>query len=1361
MEFSILGPLEVRGDGDRPLELGGRKQRALLAVLLLHANRVLSSGNLIEALWGDSPPETAPTALQGYVSHLRKALAPAAAIVTRAPGYVLELEEEELDLNRFERIVEEARRAAAEGDAAKAAGQLREALALWRGPALGDLADEPFARAEALRLEELRLAAFEERIEADLRLGRHATLVGELETYVAQQPLRERPRAQLMLALYRSGRQAEALAAYREARRVLVDELGIEPGRELQELEQAILRHDPALDLRSDPAEDLAGEPDSATVDKPLLRPTEMREERKVVSVLFVDLVDFTSGAELADPEDVRATLRPFHSAVREAIERHGGTVEKFIGDAVMAVFGAPATHEDDAERAVRAALAIRRWVTEDEKGLRVRMGVNSGVAIVALDARPLEGEPLATGDVVNTAQRLQTGASANGILVGEPTYRATRHAIDYREITPVEAKGKSQPIRAWEPLGPRSKRADDLPDLARTPFFGRRTEVDLLTSALARVLSHRSPQLVTLVGVPGIGKSRLVFELFSHLEQEGEAVTWLQGRCPSYGDGVSFWALGEIVKAQVGILEADSSVEAAEKLQRAVDDLAAEPSEARWIEQQLRPLVGLAGEPSMDEHPGAGFAAWRRFLECAAEARPLVLVFEDLHWADDGLLEFVDELADRLRYAPVLLLCTARPELLERRADWGGGKANALTISLGPLSDEEMSVLVDAVLEQPLAESMGERLVVRAAGNPLYAEQFARVLAEGGSFEELPETVHAIVAARLDSLRWPEKALLQAAAVVGNVFWLSAIESVGDISSKQAEELLVALERKEFVQRAGRSSVAGDAEYAFGHSLIRDVAYGEIPRAARAEKHRRAAEWLETFGPLEDRAEMLAHHYVRALEYISATGGEDPAIVERARVALRAAGDRALGVASYASAAHFYSAALGLWPEQDPDRVWVLVQAGRASHAADGTGVDRLEQGFAELLRRGDAGGAAEVAVELGRRLWTGGDRDSAHRYIDRALDLTKSRRRSRARAYALVERAAYHLNAIEDSQAVRLAREALPLIERLGLDELRVRALDVLGTARVSSGDIGGVEDSQRAIALARKSNSFSRLIWAEYNLRATHIFLGQLDAASKVLAELQRDVESYGSADQRKAASITQAHEAVLHGRWREAGKIVDGLIADAEAGALHYLDPAWQALHAVVSLARGDLGAASTGSAKALDRARVTKDAQLLVPALALRGIVLRSQGRLDEASALASESLEWGSTLLTALLESQPTVTPIEFSWLVRDLGRESELLPALEAALSTPWVEASRAIAQAEFTRSVELVGRIGAASAEAYARLRAAEELARAGRRQEAHDLLAPALDFFRKVGAKRWLEKGEELLARRALDRAQIDHR
>src|SRR5205823_7972735 len=409
---------------------------------------------------------------------------------------------------------------------------------------------------------------------------------------------------------------------------------------------------------------------------------------------------------------------------------------------------------------------------------------------------------------------------------------------------------------------------------------------------------AEQSAQLVTLVGVPGIGKSRLVAELFQITDADPDLISWRQGRSLPYGEHVSFWALGEIVKAHAGILESDDAATAEEKLEGMVEALAEDEREREWLVRHTRPLVGLEGAERTEREEA--FAAWRRLLEAAAEQRPLVLVFEDLHWADDGLLDFVDHLADWATTVPLLIVGTARPELLDRRPGWGGGKRNALTLSIGALSDDETAVLLQRLLDRAVLDAETQQAVLqRAEGNPLYAEEYARMLAEhdGGDLP-LPETVQGLIAARIDGLAPAEKALLQDASVVGQVFWPGALAGADATA-------LHALERKEFVRRDRRSSIAGETQYAFLHALVMDVAYGQIPRAERVEKHRRVAEWLASLAGdrAEDHAEMLAHHYREALTLAEAAGIDASALREPARQAFADGAQRALSLNASAAA--------------------------------------------------------------------------------------------------------------------------------------------------------------------------------------------------------------------------------------------------------------------------------------------------------------------------------------------------------------------------------------------------------------------------------------------------------------------------
>ena len=746
------------------------------------------------------------------------------------------------------------------------------------------------------------------------------------------------------------------------------------------------------------------------------------------MTVLFADLVGFTSRAEQMDPEDVRAVLEPYHAHLRSELERYGGTVEKFIGDAAMALFGAPVAHEDDPERAIRAALAIRDWVREQED-LQLRIAVTTGEALIALGARPSEGEGMASGDVVNTAARLQAAAPVNGILVDETTCRATAQAISYGDHDPVEAKGKAVPIKVREALEARSRMGVDLARRAGGPLVGREKEIDLLRAALTRARQEQAPQLVTLVGVPGIGKTRLVAELFADIENDPDLIYWRQGRCLPYGEGVTYWALSEMVKAQAGILDSDTEEEVEQKLKASIVEVLPAASDAAWVEGHLRPLVGLAEAiPASGDRRAEAYAAWRRFFEALAEQRPLVLVFDDLHWADESLLDFVDHLVDWATGVPLLVVCTARPELLSRRPGWGGGKPNAATISLSPLSSDETARLVHALLERAvLPAEVQATLIERAGGNPLYAEEFARMVGEVGEQSELrlPESVQGIIAARLDALPLEEKLLLQDAAVVGKVFWLGTMERIGDRERSSAEQLLHALERKEFVRRERRSSVGDESQYAFRHILVRDVAYSQIPRSARADKHRGAAAWIEALGRPDDNAEMLAHHYLSALEFAAAAGEELPGVADRARVALRAAGDRAFALSSFASAAQFYDSALKLWREDDSDRAYVLLGYGRARAELEVEGEEALLEA-SSALEGGDGEAAAEAEIALADLYWRRGQQAESVRHRLRAGSLIEGSELSPTKVHVVGELARFHMLASELESAIRFGEEA-----------------------------------------------------------------------------------------------------------------------------------------------------------------------------------------------------------------------------------------------------------------------------------------------------------------------------------------------
>ena len=798
----------------------------------------------------------------------------------------------------------------------------------------------------------------------------------------------------------------------------------------------------------------------------------EVHEERKVVSVLFCDLVGFTAASEVADPEDVRARLRPYHARLREEIERFGGTVEKFVGDAVMAVFGAPVAHEDDAERAVRAGLCILEAIGElngadPDLDLKVRVGINTGEAVVAVGASVERGEVIVTGDVVNTANRIESVAPVNGVAVSVQTYRTTSHIFEYGALEPVSVKGKAEPLTLWQAKAVRIRFGTDLHEHA-TPFVGRELEKPLLIGIFERAMQRRSVQLATIVGEPGVGKSRLVAELFAYMDAKPEIIRWRQGRCLPYGEGITFWALGEIVKREAAILESDSAELALQKLEAA---LSPDEPERQWLIQRLSPLVGAeAGAPAERQE---SFTAWRRYLESLAAARETVLVFEDLHWADEALLAFLEHLAEWTEDVPLLILCTARPELYERRPGWGAGQRNAHTINLSPLSDEETAQLVSSLIATSVLTPDLERAILeRAGGNPLYAEEFVRLLADRGlSAEELtlPESVQALIAARLDTLPPDRKSLLQDAAVVGKVFWASAVAEMGGLDLGEVELALHELARKELVRPARASSMEGESEYSFWHLLVRDVAYSQIPRAERTRRHRAAAAWLgrKAGERVEDLAEVLAHHYLQALELAEAAGDrvqvEDLAAPARRFLAL--AGERALGLDT-AQAEAWLARALELAPEDDPERLTLItrwadaaLQGGQLREA-----VDVLDEALATLGEDGATEALAE-ALQLRSRVSTRLAEGRGVELAAHAVELLERRGRPPALVDAYSQLANAHWISGSPAEAIEAADRACELAQELDLVE-PPRAIGYRGMARAYSGDAAGLADMERAL-------------------------------------------------------------------------------------------------------------------------------------------------------------------------------------------------------------------------------------------------------------------------------------------------------
>jgi class 3 adenylate cyclase/tetratricopeptide (TPR) repeat protein len=1099
----------------------------------------------------------------------------------------------------------------------------------------------------------------------------------------------------------------------------------------------------------------------------PLAETTASRalEERKVVSVLFCDLVGFTAASEAADPEDVRARLQPYHVRVREEIERYGGTVEKFVGDAVMAVFGAPVAHEDDAERAVRAGLRILEAIDElnDEDpglALQVRIGINTGETVVALGARPELGEGIVTGDVVNTASRLQGAAPVDGVAVSEQTYRQTEPVFDYEPLEPVMVKGKTEPLPIFRPLRARADFGREVTRTHTTPLVGRDLERSLLNGAFERAAQQRSCQLVTLVGEPGVGKSRLCAELLRQVDATPELVRWRQGRCLPYGDGIAFWALGEIVKAECGILESDTPGQAATKLERAVVE---DDADRSWVLARLAPLVGAPAEPAAQQE---SFAAWRGFFERLAAERTTVLVFEDLHWGDPALLAFLEHLAEWAEGVPLLLLCTARPELYERHPTFGASARNAQRVNLAPLSDADTAQLVSALLEQSvLPAETQQALLEQAGGNPLYAEEFVRLLADRGRLAdgvEVPESVQALIAARLDTLPPDRKSLLQDAAVLGKVFWAGAVAAMGDRDRHEVDQALHELARKELVRPSRTSSMEGEHEYGFWHVLVRDVCYGQIPRAARAARHESAAAWLEEKAGerIEDLADVLAHHYQTALELNRAAGIGDEAERLQAQAVryLALSGERALAL-DVDQAERQLAHALELCPTDDPARASLLErwaqavqQQGRLPEARQ-----TFEQALDLYRGQGDAVAAGRVLTRLALVVHRLGD-PGGRQLFDEARDLLESQPPGPELVSAYAYTAGRSTFDSQYSETVAAAEQALALAAEIGLPEPAF-ALHWRGVGRCALGEAEGLEDVRQALQLALEQNlgretgviygNLGGVIWSYEGPQAA------LDAMGEAIAFCERRGITELVLQTRSAIPTALAELGRTERALAEAGPIADQIEA---AGDMSYL--ATRALQLQLLAETGAVEQAPVPEELA-EAARSTGIPGFMALAFSAAAQILLARGQREQARALLLELEQLAVSRNTDYSSVLPSLLRVALA--LDDDALAGRLAAGVEpadpqgqhAVLATvaQLAEASGRHADAAhaYREAAERWLEYGNVPERAYALLGQGRCLARLGERN-AETPLREARDLFASMGYKPALAETDSLLAQTA---------
>jgi class 3 adenylate cyclase len=822
-------------------------------------------------------------------------------------------------------------------------------------------------------------------------------------------------------------------------------------------------------------------------------------EDRRRVSVLFVDLIDSTPLVERADPEQFRETQTGFFTAVRRVVGQYGGVVEKYIGDAVMVLFGAPIATETDAVRCVRAGLEVQRvlarYAPADAGGLRFRVGVATGEALVDVTAARDGGQAIVAGDVVHTASRLQSVAPPGGVLVCGTTYVATKGAIHYAEQPPVTLRGHSRPTEVWLALGARQRTQPDR-EADATPLVNRHHELSLLVNALHRALGDRVPQLITILGRAGIGKSRLVLELYQHSERLLDTtVCWRTGRCPPFGENVTYAALADIVKAQAGILDTDSAETARDRLGAALRFLV-EPDEAARLCDALSPLVGLTGtQLAADELE----SAWRRFVVALASRQPTVLVFEDLHWADESMLRFVELLSGWVREVPLLLLCTARPELVEREPSFASGAAGAMTITLPPLRSTEIATMYAHLFGQAtFPPDVLDPLVELADGNPLYAHEYTRMLIEQGALRPsggpsgaqwrlesgedlpMPDSVHAVIANRVDLLEPIDRTVLQAAAVVGMQFWPGAVAAALARPVDAIERSLRRLEKRDLIHEQASSTMAGQPEYRFGHVLVRDVCYQRLPRTERVARHERTADWLDSVSASRatDLAEVLAHHRYTAHEIARTLGVDASRYAPAAREALHRAARRAYALHALGIAAVHVGRALSLCTDESAatERMRLELFAAEIGFYASGEafltggGTDQLTELAERLYTAGEPGQAARAWTLLGQVAWLRADRPTALSYLDHALELFDDLPDTQEKAEAYAELGRLHMLNYEHDPAVAAATIAVEIADRLGLAEIAANARITMGMARYNACDRAGLTDLHAAMAQSR---------------------------------------------------------------------------------------------------------------------------------------------------------------------------------------------------------------------------------------------------------------------------------------------------
>jgi DNA-binding SARP family transcriptional activator len=1112
-QFRILGPIEVELEGGRSAPVPGGRPLSLLALLLVHRGEVVHLDRVVDELWEGDGPQNARNAVHVVASRLRAALGDE---LVRSEGGGYRLAPGALDARRFEDGQRRGREELAGGEPWEAAATLRQALELWRGPALADVASERFAQPEIARLEDLRLTCLSERIEADLATGLDAALVGELEALVQRHPLRERLRGQLMLALYRAGRQADALAAYRDAHRALVEGLGIEPSPSLRALEAAILRQD---------------------VPEPAARPAERAPAtRRLVTCVVSQLAQ--PGEPGLDPESLRAVVDRFHATGRAVFDEHGGSVVELRNDAVVAVLGIPVAHEDDAQRALRAAAELR-----DEVPFGVRSGACTGEVLAA-------GDPPVIGEAVAVAERLARTAESGEIRLAESTWQVVRHAARASRLD-----GGSLLLSGLDADAPAIARRFD------RPLLGREREREVLHATFARVAERSAPELLTILGEPGIGKSRLVAELEPIAGADGRVMS---GRSREYGEGITLWPLREAIAQVLG--------------DGAADELGIPAVAVR----RIAAAVGLEdGEPGEDTD-----WAFTQLVAGLTRSAPLALVVDDAHWAEPALLDLLLDLVARLRDAPLLVVWVARPDLQERAGD---RVQRGAVLELRRLSGAASASLLATLGGDRLPPAAQRRVADAAGGNPLFLEQLVAYVDEQHAAGALPPALHALLAARLDRLDAAERATLALGAVAGDTFTSGSVHALATgLTRAGVEQACERLLARDLLVRGPRPGTLR-----FRHTLIRDVAYAALAKSVRAGLHERHAAWLDDLGSrLAEADARIGFHLETACRLTAEIGADVPAeLAVRAGERLAAAATAAHARGDLAGEIGFLDRAVALLGDEDPrgaallpGLVSALFESGasdradtladRAVHVTGALGLERVHararierehirlschpetfrpersradasEAIATMRRLGDELGLARAAYLRSDLAWLAGDLEASYRHAGEMLASARGAGSDFDAATALVFMA---WCVVEGPWP---AREAIDLCDALLVDAERAGRLSLVGCRAVLTAMIGRYDEARAEVEQARAGFADLRLdLQAAY--LALLVALAEMLAGDAVAAEgAVRDAEAMvsGPGDRwyQAMVNVDLAPTVIAQGRWADAAAVLERIEA----------------------------------------------------------------------------------------------------------------------------------------------------------------------------------------------------------------------